>query len=322
MFFVSEKSIKDLVTQSQVNDSVEAAFRNMDTGAARNFPVVREILGYADAIFGFKSGVDLAKKSLGVKAGGLWPRNAQRSLTNHQSNIALFDIETGQLHAVVEGGYLTALRTASASAISIRHLARPDSETLGILGTGGQAIHQIKAALEIHSFKRVIISGRSLEKAQQVAEELDAKTIEIEVQDIEQMARRSDVIITVTSARAPLVEFGWVRPGTHIAAMGTDTVGKQELDPALIDVGSVFTDSPVQAVALGECQHAFSAGLKQVHDLIQIGTSLNEKEFGRLNESEITIFDGTGVGLQDVAAAQLALEVAQANSRAINLQEI
>ena len=133
----------------------------MARGEARNFPVIREALGHADALYGFKSGFDRAGGVLGLKSGGYWPGNAARGLTNHQSTVVLFDPDTGRPKALVAGNHLTAMRTAAASAVSIRHLARKDAKVLGMIGAGFQSTFQMKAALR----QRAIREGRRLEPA-------------------------------------------------------------------------------------------------------------------------------------------------------------
>jgi ornithine cyclodeaminase len=293
----------------------------MAAGAAANFPVVRERLGHADAIFGFKSGIDRTGPTLGVKAGGLWPGNRARGLANHQSTILLFDCDSGAPLALVRGTWLTALRTAAASAISIRHLARPDATVLGILGAGGQAEFQVRAALAQRAFSQLVIAGRSSARAEALAAALADTGLSIQITSAEDMARSSDVIITVTPSLRAVIADAWVRPGTHLACMGADTVGKQEVDAALVARARLFVDEPVQAITLGECQHAHAAGLIDPAALIPIGAVINGTQAGRTSADEITLFDSTGVGLQDVAAAQLALTLAQAAGRAVDLED-
>jgi ornithine cyclodeaminase len=300
---------------------IAAAYAAMAAGAAANFPVVRERLGHADAIFGFKSGIDRTGPTLGVKAGGLWPGNRARGLANHQSTILLFDCDSGAPLALVRGTWLTALRTAAASAISIRHLARPDATVLGILGAGGQAEFQVRAALAQRAFSRLVIAGRSSARAEALAAALADTGLSIQIASAEDMARSSDVIITVTPSLRAVIADAWVRPGTHLACMGADTVGKQEVDAALVARARLFVDEPVQAITLGECQHAHAASLIDPAALIPIGAVINGTQAGRTSADEITLFDSTGVGLQDVAAAQLALTLAQAAGRAVDLED-
>lgn len=304
MIVVSERDVPALIDVGGAFDAVSAVFAAMASGEARNFPVVREALGHADALYGFKSGFDRKALALGVKSGGYWPGNAQRGLTNHQSTVILFDADTGQPSALVGGNHLTALRTAAASAVSIHHLAPPGALTLGILGAGHQARFQLQAALAVHSFDRVIAWNRSPEKLSSlagVAADHDAAFAQV---DLPTLGREADVIITITSSFAPILMDAHVSGPTHIACMGTDTIGKQEVEPALIARARCFTDEVAQSVTLGECQHAVAAGAKPAAEITEIGAVINATHPGRGPDDVLTIFDGTGVGLQDVAVAR------------------
>ena len=117
----------------------------------------------------------------------------------------------------------------------------------------------------------------------------------------------ADVIVTITSSFAPLLKADWIRPGTHLACMGTDTRGKQEVEPALLAAAAVFTDEVAQSVSIGEAQHAFAAGTIAESAITPIGAVIDGTHPGRSSDGEITLFDGTGVGLQDLAVADLAL---------------
>ncbi len=310
MYYVSEDAVKAHVTQGDVTAAVAEAFIALAKGEASNFPVVRETLGYADAIFGFKSGFDRSGPTLGVKAGGLWPGNRARGIANHQSTIVLFDPETGGPHALVRGTYLTALRTAAASALSIRRLARADAETLGLLGAGGQGWFQAAAALKERAFKRVLIADKDDGAAARLAEQIHDLGVDAASVAARDMAAESDVVITVTPSFEPVIEGDWLRPGTHVASMGADTKGKQELDVSIPARASVFCDEPAQAVSLGECQHAHAAGTLPLERMTPLGAVLAGDHGGRGDADEITLFDSTGMGLQDLAAARIALQKA------------
>ena len=142
LLIVGEDLCQQLVGRSDAFDAVQDVFAAMARGDAYNFPVIREAIGYADALYGFKSGFDRAGQVLGVKSGGYWPGNLDKGLTNHQSTVFLFDPDTGRLSALVGGNYLTAVRTAASSAVSIAHLARKDSKVLGMVGAGHQSAMQ------------------------------------------------------------------------------------------------------------------------------------------------------------------------------------
>ncbi|MBD3680163.1 MAG: ornithine cyclodeaminase family protein [Rhodobacteraceae bacterium] len=308
MLIVPETAIADLVSRDDAFQAVEAVFAAMAAGKAYNFPVIREAIGHADALYGFKGGFDRAGMALGLKAGGYWPNNlATQGIINHQSTVFLFDPDTGRMQAMVGGNLLTALRTAAASSVSIKHLARPDAKVLGMVGAGHQAAFQLRAALEQREFEKVIgwnLHPEMLDRIEAVAAEAGVPFERVELDGMTE----ADVIITITSSFDPILMQGHVSPGTHIACMGTDTKGKQELDPALVAAATVFTDEVAQSISIGECQHAVGAGLIAETAVNEVGAVINGTHPGRSSDAEITIFDGTGVGLQDLAVAASAVE--------------
>lgn len=320
MLIVSEQMCQQIVGRAEAFSAVEDVFAAMARGDAYNFPVVREAIGHADALYGFKSGFDRAGLVLGVKSGGYWPGNAAKGLPNHQSTVFLFNPDTGQLAALVGGNYLTALRTAASSAISIAHLARKDARVLGMVGAGHQSQFQLRAAAEQRSFERVLAWNPHPEMLPKLAKVAEDAGLPFEAVGAEQLAAEADVIITITSAFEPLLMRDWIKPGTHIACMGTDTKGKQEVDPALVAAASVFTDEIAQSVAIGETQHAVAAGLISAEQITPIGSVINKVHPGRTSEAEITLFDGTGVGLQDLAVASVAAKLAEAEGKAAEIE--
>ena len=311
MLIVNEAECEALVGRGEAFEAVEKVFAAMARGVARNFPVVREALGHADALYGFKSGFDGADMVLGVKSGGYWPHNAGKGLTNHQSTVLLFDPDTGRLEAAVAGNYLTAVRTAAASAVSIAHLARPEARVLGMVGAGHQSAFQLRAAAEQRPFERVLAWNPHPEMLPRLAGVAAEIGLPFEAVERARLGAEADVIITITSAYEPLLKAEWIRPGTHIACMGTDTRGKQELAPEILAGASVFTDEVAQSVSIGEAQHAVAAGLLSKAEIVPIGEVINGDHPGRRSAGEITVFDGTGVGLQDLAVAGAAVRRAR-----------
>jgi len=303
MQLIDETTAQALVDETVAFEAIENIFATTARGEARNFPVVREAIGHADALYGFKSGFDKASMTLGVKAGGYWPHNADRGLTNHQSSVLLFDPDTGQLVAAVSGNHLTAMRTAAACAVSVEHLARADAKVLGIVGAGHQAAFQLRAAAARRDFERVVAWNRSPDKLDALAAVAAGLGLEFEAVSTAQLGARADVIITITSCHEALLTADQIRPGTHLACMGTDTAGKQEIDPQIFAQARVFTDEPVQSATLGEAQHAVRTGLLAETDIKPLGEVITGAQPGRTGADDITVFDGTGVGLQDLAVA-------------------
>lgn len=317
MIIVPEREIADLMTREAAFEAVERVFAAMAAGEAYNFPVVREAIGHEDALYGFKGGFDRSGLTLGLKAGGYWPHNlAKHGVINHQSTVVLFDADTGRAHAMVGGNLLTALRTAAASAVSIRYLAREDARVLGMIGAGHQAAFQLRAALEQRAFEKVIgwnLHPEMLPNLEKVADEVGVPFEAVELGGM----READVIISITSSFEAILGADQVSPGTHLACMGTDTKGKQEVAPELLARAVVFTDEVAQSVSIGEAQHAVAMGLIGEGDVQQLGAVINGAHPGRRNAEEITLFDGTGVGLQDLAVASRVVELAQEAGRAV-----
>ncbi|MGV6839482.1 MAG: iminosuccinate reductase BhcD [Planktomarina sp.] len=319
MLIVPEREIAGLMTRDAAFDAVSQVFGAMAAKDAYNFPVVREALGHEDALYGFKGGFDGAGLTLGLKAGGYWPHNMERRrLINHQSTVFLFDPDTGKPSAMVGGNLLTALRTAAASAVSIKHLARTDAKTIGIVGAGHQSAFQLQAALDQRGFEKVIAWNRDPSKLTRLEGIASQAELEFEAVSLEGM-QEADVIITIISCHEPILLADHVSSGTHIACMGTDTKGKQEVSADLVAKSTVFTDEIAQSITIGEAQHAVGAGAMTEGDIAELGAVINGAHTGRSNADEITLFDGTGVGLQDLAVAAQVVKLAQDRGIAIEV---
>jgi len=319
MLIVPEREIADLMTREAAFDAVEKVFAAMAARDAYNFPVVREAIGHEDALYGFKGGFDQAGLTLGLKAGGYWPNNLEkRGLINHQSTVFLFDPDTGKAKAMVGGNLLTALRTAAASSVSIKHLAREDAKVIGMIGAGHQATFQLRAALEQRQFEKVIGWNYHPEMLPNIEKVATEAGLPFEAVELDGM-KEADVIISITSAFAPSLMADHVSPGTHIACMGTDTKGKQEVESALLAKASIFTDEVAQSITIGEAQHAVAEGLIEVSDVAEVGAVINGTHPGRTSAEQITLFDGTGVGLQDLAVAAAVVDLAVEKGIAIEV---
>jgi ornithine cyclodeaminase len=319
MLLVPEREIANLMTRKAAFDAVEKVFAAMAANDAYNFPVIREAIGHEDALYGFKGGFDRAGLTLGLKAGGYWPNNLEKfGHINHQSTVFLFDPDTGMPSAMVGGNLLTALRTAAASSVSIKHLARPDARVIGMIGAGHQSTFQLRAALEQRRFEKVIGWNYHPEMLPNIEKVANEEGLPFEAVTLDGM-QQADVIISITSAFAPSLMAQHVSAGCHIACMGTDTKGKQEVEAALIAKSTVFTDEVAQSISIGEAQHAIADGLITPNDITELGAVINGTHTGRSSDTEITIFDGTGVGLQDLAVAAKVVDLAVKRGIAIEV---
>ncbi|MFD7278152.1 ornithine cyclodeaminase family protein [Streptomyces sp. NPDC059862] len=234
----------------------------------------------------------------GVKIGTYWPGNPEHGLPRHHSTLLLFDQTIGRIAAVLEVGTANAYRTAAADALAVDLLARPDATTLAVFGTGHQAAYEIRAVSRVRPIGEILIVGRDCDRATEMASKLTAQGHNARTAGAEEACARADVIVTATTARAddpPLFDADWVRPGTHLSCMGADAPGKRELPPELFSGARVFCDLPEQASRMGESQHASAATI-----LTPLGEVLTGRAAGRADDSDITLFDSSGIGLQDL----------------------
>jgi alanine dehydrogenase len=253
-------------------------------------------------------GMHVGAGSFHVKAAGLdgafaaklnanFPGNPARGLPTIQGVVIVSDAQDGRLLAVMDSMSITALRTAAASAVAAKYLARDGSGTLLICGCGAQAPAHLAAIMAVRRPERVLAYDQDPNKASRLRGATP-------VADLQAAVAQSDIIVTCTTARRYFVTHGMVRPGTFIAAVGADHEEKQEIDPQLMARAKVVTDLTDQAAAIGDLHHAIEAGAMSrdgVH--AQLGEVVAGKKPGRTRDDEITIFDSTGTGLQDAAAA-------------------
>ena len=231
----------------------------------------------------------------GVKIGTYWPGNDAHGIPRHHSTLLIFDQETGRIAALLDMGAANAYRTAAADALAVDLLARPDSSTLALFGGGHQAPYNARAIARVRPIGTILVVARNPARAvaELVSHGLDARPA-----SAEQACAEADVISTATTATdqdPPLFQADWVRPGTHVSAMGADGPGKRELPGELLDRALLFCDQVQQSRRFGEFQHAPATAA-----LATLGDVLTGRASGRRDENDITIFDSSGIGLQDL----------------------
>jgi alanine dehydrogenase len=253
-------------------------------------------------------GMQVGAGSFHIKAAGLdgafaaklnanFPGNPARGLPTIQGVVIVSDAQDGRLLALMDSMAITALRTAAATAVAAKYLSRTDSKTLLICGCGAQASAQLAALLAVRRPKRVLAYDQDPARAAALA----GATV---VSNLGKAVGESDIVVTCTTARRYFVTREMVRPGTFIAAVGADHEEKQEIEPQLMAHAKVVTDLTEQAAAIGDLHHAIDAGVMSRDDVhAQLGEVVAGRRPGRARDDEITIFDSTGTGLQDAAAA-------------------
>lgn len=309
---ITPAAVEQIVTRQMAYEAIQSAFESLAAGQAEVLQVAFGQGFNAGESYGVKMGADAGNGNLGLKIGSYWPGNASQGLPAHGSTIVLINPTTGFPEAIVGAAYLNGFRTAAADAIAVNHLARPDAAVLGVIGAGHQTEHEIRAISEVRALQQVRVFTRSRERADWLAKRLQDLGIPLRFDEAEAVVRGADIVVTVTPSREAIVQREWVSPGAHISAMGADARGKQELDPAIVANAQLFADFPRQSVEVGEFQHAFAAGLVgALEKIIPLGLVSKGTVPGRESESAITVFDSSGIALQDLSIARCVLDEAR-----------
>nr|WP_221214694.1 ornithine cyclodeaminase family protein [Novosphingobium hassiacum] len=236
----------------------------------------------------------------GLKVGSFWPDNPAIGMPRHNSVILLFDQKVGRVEWVIEAGKVNAYRTAAADAVAADALAREDASVLAIFGAGNQALFECIAIARIRQISKVLVVARDHQRGDEFVSALRADGLNAEQALAQAACEQADIVVTATPAREPLFSAEWIRPGTHVASMGSDAAGKQELPPELFERAALFCDHPAQAVVMGDLQH-FGGDRARITAL---GDVLQGLIKGRTAQDQITVFDSSGIALQDLTIAR------------------
>jgi ornithine cyclodeaminase/alanine dehydrogenase-like protein (mu-crystallin family) len=303
---LSRGDVERLLTPDECIAAVEDAFRQHTLGKTP----APGILGLhaQDGSFHIKAALlTLDRPYFAAKTNANFPHNgARHGLPTIQGVVVLCDAVKGLPLAVMDSMAITALRTAAATAVAAKYLARENCETALICGCGGQAPAQLRALLRVRSPARIYAYDQDAGKAGAFAVALARETALTitPIADLPRAIAAADIVVTCTTARRWFVARDMVRPGTFVAAVGADNEDKQEIDPALLAASKVVTDITEQCAAIGDLHHAIAAGVMSragVH--AELGEIVAGRKPARTDDDEIIIFDSSGAALQDVAAA-------------------
>lgn len=268
---------------------------------------LRSIFELAPAkFFGLMPGALVAPHGFGAKLLSVFADPARAGRSAHRGVVVLFDRDSGEVSCIADAGEVTEIRTAAASAVATDVLARPDARTLAIFGCGVQAASHVRALVRVRRLERILVWGRSAERAAGFAEQM-RREVGIAVTAVaegREAAAAADIICTVTSSRTPVLLGEWVRPGTHVNAVGSSHAGPVEIDHALVRASRYIVDSRRSALAAAaEFLLAKEAGLvDDDHIVAEIGEVLLGRIPGRRSPEEITVYKSLGHIVQDLAA--------------------
>jgi alanine dehydrogenase len=294
--------------------AVTEAFRAHGEGRVNLPPKVHLVLprGSYKAMFGE---IFLPEGHIcGVKWNSNFPENPRHGGLTIKGKLLLNDPETGLELADLDATRITSFRTGAAGGLAVQHLARPEATRLGLVGAGEQARTQVAAIRKVRPIRAITIHSRTALRALALRDELEAvyglKAVVVE--DVALAVRDQDIVVTTTPSTTPLVRREWVGPGTHINAMGADSPGKQELAPDILTAAKLVVDDWGQAKNIGEINMPLARGeITPEHIYGTLGEVVAGKKPGRTDPAEITVFDATGLAIQDLALGQAIFRRAQ-----------
>jgi ornithine cyclodeaminase len=326
MKIFTEAEIKQFVQLNKEAISVvENGFTSLAEGKATMPPIMRVDIEENNGEVDVKTAYIKGQEMFAIKISSGFFNNYQLGLPSGNGMMILLNTQTGVPEALLlDNGYLTDVRTASAGAIASNYLAKKKIHTVGVIGAGSQARFQLQALKEVRDFKEVMVYARSKERVCQfVAEMKELLGVEVIASiDPEQVVRHSEVVITTTPSEVPVIKAEWLHPGLHITAMGSDAEHKQELEAEVLTKADLLVcDVKSQCFRLGELHHGLKQGLlTETSAIVELGEITSKKAIGRQNDEQITVCDLTGTGVQDTAIALYAIQTMNAKKIGIGIK--
>ena len=326
VMILGRKDLEQVLEMPSVIEGVGSVYQLKSKGETVVWPLVSHEFEEHRAVMDIRSGGVFGDEQLnGLKMLNNFPLNKEQGLPPFNGMLMIFDSRTGMPLGVMDAAYITCMRTGAAGAIGAKALARPDSETLFILGAGKQAIYQIAATLTLlpRLTKVYVADALDPENARRFAADceetlrkdfaIDCSGVRFEAaEDLAACVGESDIVITITPARLPVIQKAWVKPGTHFSRIGADMEGKEEIDPEIFRGARIFADDIPQCMRVGEMELPLKKGVIREEDLAaEIGQVLAGTAEGRRSDEEITIFDATGLALLDLVTGKRAIDLAR-----------
>ena len=311
---LSKNDVQTILTMDNVIAAVKSGYLAFQQGKIQQPDIVSMEMPEFNGETDIKSCCNLLNKYVSVKiASGFYDNGKVNDLPTMIGTIQILDATTGAVLCIMDGSLITGIRTAAAGAVSAEYLARKDSETVCVIGSGTQARLQVYALSQVLPIKQVRVYGRNTAALLKYKEDAESKlSISVMACDtVENALQSADIIVTTTPSKNFLVPAELVRKGTHIIAVGADMAGKNELEPTVFCNAKIVNDSIAQCISRGETRNAIISGYIKESDIYgEIGELIAGKKPGRTNSDEITIFDTTGMAVQDNVTAAMVYQVA------------
>jgi alanine dehydrogenase len=312
---LSRKDLKELITMTDAIRAVEEGFRHYHKGQC-DIPVRKEMrINENQGMFLFMPAFMKSDNAFGTKIVSVFPNNLQRNLPTIQGLYMLNDPTTGELLALMDGTYLTALRTGAASAVATKSLARKEAAILGIIGSGGQAAFQATAICEVRPIREIYVYDSNSQSAREFCETAsrDLKLSVTAVNSSQEAVMRADILVTATTATEPVFDGDDLKPGTHINAIGYRSPSSRELDTATMKKARIVVDTYEGCMAeAGDLLIPIQRGELSEDDIYaDLGEIVSGHKKGRTSNTEITVFESVGVALEDLVTALAAYRKAK-----------
>jgi alanine dehydrogenase len=312
---LSRAQVRELLDMRAAIDAVERGLIEFSAGnAVMPVRVTTGVPKHGGIVLGMPAFLG-DSNALGTKIVTVYKNNPSRGLPTIMAVVVVNDPETGKVEAIMDGGYLTAVRTAAASAVGTKYLANKDARVLGILGLGVQGESHLWAMTEVAKLERVVVYNRSREKADKFKAELTERFgLPIEIAENEEaVCRQSDILVLATTAAEPIIRREWLKPGVHINAVGSHSPGARELDADTVAAARVVVDS--RDANMAECGDLLipmkEGRIDQNHFCDEIGEVAAGKKPGRSSADQVTIYKSVGLAVEDVATGSLVLQRAR-----------
>jgi ornithine cyclodeaminase len=309
---IEEAALRKAVTPQIAVDAMREAFRADGEGRAHVPAVINLDVPARRGEFHVKTAFIDGVPHVAVKIASGFYDNAAKGLPTGSGLMAVFDATTGlPVALLLDNGFLTDIRTGAAGAIAADVLAPASFDTLGVLGSGVQARHQVRCLRTLRAFSRIVAWSPDRSRLETYCREMRDEGLEARpAATPEEVCREAEVLVAATPSRTPLVRAGWLRRGQHVTALGSDSPGKQELEAdCLARADLLVVDRLTQCASFGELRHALDTGLHADRVYAELGEIVAGIKTGRTTRDQITIADLTGVGFQDTAIASRAIQL-------------
>lgn len=305
---LKKEEVRTLISMKEVIGAVEEAYKAFNSDQVVQPGYIGIDLPSPRGEIDFKLGYCRSNEMISMKAssGGFVDNPTAHGVPNGMGTVLLFDARSCALACVMDGSLLTGLRTGAAGAVSVKLLARKNARRIASIGTGNQARMQIRAIREVMTIGEIHAWDSHPDALRKYKADVESEfgIPVVTAGSKKDAVEQADILVTTTRGKGSLVEAGWVRPGTHIVAIGTDQRGKQELDPEIFRNAKIVNDSIEQCIEKGETWHPLDKNVIGRDDIhAEIGEILLERKAGRENDEEVTIFDSTGMAIQDNTTA-------------------